>query len=756
MSDQTQSETRGQSEVHALLPQAVELHLAGRLADAERLYRQIIVGNPHDFDAIHLLGVIALQEGRLEPARELITTALSTNPNSVIAQNNLGTVYLRLGRPEIARSHFARALTVDPDSLDALINLGSALQALARPREALVPLQRAYAINPGSAQACNLLGACLLDTGDAEAAVSVFEAGIRSEPQNASSLANLAIALSNSHDHPRAEEYAARALEIDPGLSMAYGALAAAQFEQGKIDAAITSYERAVALPDVSDKTLAAFANTLLACGRNAAAMEQLRRAIQLEPHNAMARWKLSMANCQAIYRNEADVPAARDAFARSLTELSDWYKRDPVSHAWGAVAANQPFYLAYQAVNNKEILSQYGRVCVEWMSSLSCAKVTAPARAPGAKMRIGVASAHIRDHSVWNAITKGWVQHLDKDKFEIYLFHLSHSSDAETEWAKKAATHFDGQAQGLESWIETIQNAQLDALIYPEIGMDPLTTQLASSRLAPLQIGSWGHPETTGLPTMDMYLSAAGFEPANAQDNYSERIVPLPNLGVYVEPLTPEATKPNLKSIGLRDDFVLLLCPGTPFKYMPAHDRVWTAIARGLPAKSKARLVFFRTARHSMGDMLEARLRQSFEREGVDFDSRVCIIPVLDRKRFFGLMQQSALMLDTLGFSGFNTALQGIECGLPVLAREGDFMRGRLASAIMRRMGIPELVATSDSMFVDLAIELASDASKRKELSRQIVRRRDVLFNDLEPIRALERCLAEAIMRNRAANRPL
>jgi predicted O-linked N-acetylglucosamine transferase (SPINDLY family) len=152
------------------------------------------------------------------------------------------------------------------------------------------------------------------------------------------------------------------------------------------------------------------------------------------------------------------------------------------------------------------------------------------------------------------------------------------------------------------------------------------------------------------------------------------------------------------------------------------------------------------------MNNMLEQRLRGAFDRERVDFDAHVCLIPNLDRPGFFGLMHDSALMLDTLGFSGFNTALQAIECGLPVLAYEGEFMRGRLASGIMRRMGLPELVADTDEAFIHKAIELATDFQKRKDLRAAIASRREILFNDTEPVRGLERCLVEAISRSRDA----
>jgi predicted O-linked N-acetylglucosamine transferase (SPINDLY family) len=214
-----------------------------------------------------------------------------------------------------------------------------------------------------------------------------------------------------------------------------------------------------------------------------------------------------------------------------------------------------------------------------------------------------------------------------------------------------------------------------------------------------------------------------------------------------------------------LPSDEPLLLCPGSPFKYSPLHDHVWARIAKGLQAgrgkrgwariKNRlrggcnGRLVFFRSENAIMDELLAQRLRRAFDFEKVDFDAHVRVIPYLDRPRFFGLMQQAALLLDTVGFSGFNNALQAIEAGLPVLAREGTYMRGRLASGIMRRMDFPELVASTDDAFIEMAIELTANVSRRAELSVEIANRRKILFQDSEPVRALERCLTEAISRS-------
>jgi predicted O-linked N-acetylglucosamine transferase (SPINDLY family) len=145
------------------------------------------------------------------------------------------------------------------------------------------------------------------------------------------------------------------------------------------------------------------------------------------------------------------------------------------------------------------------------------------------------------------------------------------------------------------------------------------------------------------------------------------------------------------------------------------------------------------------MNQRLKLRLRRAFREERLDFDKHVYLLPFLPRAQFFALMQQSALMLDTLEFSGFNTAMQGIEAGLPVLTREGNFLRGRLASGIMRRLDLPELVACSDEEFIEKTVRLTGDAAKRRGLAQEIERRRGVLFDDVAPIRALERSLLAA-----------
>lgn len=720
------------------------------------MYESILVEMPGQFDALHMLGVIALQEGRAGDAQLRILHALRSRPDDVPALANLSAAYLRDRKLQEAVHAAERAIALEPESTDALINLGTALHELGRVKEAVAPLESARAIIPGSSIVSNLLGACLMKMGDVDAAVDAFEAGTSAAPTDAEAWSNLAAALNQLSEYDRALACAQKAIELRADSSSALAAQAASLLELGKVDEAIASYREAIK-HNPKIEILCNFATALLTSGLNEEASNYLDRAIDMDSNNPNARWIRALATLRPTYDTEQQIEATRHNFLSALDGLHKWFESARPRNAYQSVGASQPFYLAYQEFNNRDLLSRHGDICAQWMSTLSTETFSAgPPLSRSTKMRIGIASGHIRDHSVWIAICKGWLEHLDRKKFEIYLFALTPQSDRLTLEAKQKSDHFDDKVKNIEGWAAAIRRTNLDFLIYPGVGMDSVTYQLASLRLAPLQAASWGHPETTGLRTLDFYLSGDAFEPPDAQLNYSEKLIRLPKFGAYVEPLDPKIREPDLAQMGLPKNEPLLLCPGTPFKYLPTADSVWIEIAQGLQKLGKGRLVFFASSRGAMYIALLTRLRTAFANAGLRFDGRVCVVPVMDRPRFFGLLQKSTLMLDTIGFSGYNTALQGLECGLPVIAYEGKFMRGRLASGILRTMGLHELVATSRQDFIDKAITYASDEKRLKKIRSKIPKLRKSLFRDTSPIRALEAFLESEIQAKRAeASRP-
>jgi protein O-GlcNAc transferase len=576
-----------------------------------------------------------------------------------------------------------------------------------------------------------------------------------------------------------ADECADKAGSLQPDSAQAKIALAAAQYDQGNIAEALETYREVMLTSTPSADARAAYAHALLADGRNEEAIEQLHRAVSLRDKDLAIRWALVMAPLKTVYKSETDRIASREAFARGLQEVREWYERTTgIESAFAAVGVSQPFLLAYHPQNNRELLSSYGRLCVDFMATLKAEAVKGAKKKPivtpaagdtsssGRKLRLGVVAAHVGNHSVWIAITQGWLRNIDHERFDVHLFHLDGAAMPAGADARASAdiqlfvAHFDAGPRDLAGWIQAVKDADLDVILYPEIGMHANTLKLACLRLAPVQAAAWGHPETTGLPTIDLYISATAIEPAGAAENYTERLVTLPNLGVYAEPLKPEIRVPSLRALRLPSDEPLLLCPGMPFKYGPRFDEVWVQIARQLGKKrlfrrGGGRLVFFKGLGEARNGMLERRLRATFDSGGLDFDAHVRFVPTLERPDFFGLMRQAVLMLDTPGFSGFNTAIQAIECGLPVLAFEGELMRGRLASGVMRQLDLPQLVATGAEEFVKKAVDLAQDPDALKVLREKIAARRDALFHDVAPVRALESCLIDAVASARTPTTP-
>jgi len=840
------------------LNQAVAHHQAGRLDAAAQGYEQLLAAVPGQFDAAHLLGVIALQSGRLDEAEGRITAALASNPKDPGALNNLGTTLLRAGRLAEACAQFERVVKAQPGHADALINLGTALRTLGRVTESVAPLRKAFALNPRSAVLCGLLGASLLETGDTKGAVNALEAGTRAAPKDPVAWANLARAARAAGQAPRALEaidqalalnpddaqalavrgqaldamgrtgeaeecfrqaarrapneaavmnnlgaflreqgrlaealpVLRRAAQLGPGLAVAQdnlvntllalgqrdeaarlgedlsrrlpdsavaqAALGSTLFEAGRLEESIAAWLRAVALPGADADMHLGLAQALMALGDADRALPHYQQALKIEPAHVRARWAAAHGHLRPIHADVRAMEAGRREYGQALTELDTWSRTLPALAA-RAVGAQQPFYLAYHPVPTRDLLARHGQLASRLMAAAIPAEaVRRPLPGAGStrKLRLGIVSAQVRDHSVWNAITRGWVEHLDPARFEIVIFKLGPGEDAETARARRHAVEFEDRSRSMPEWVDAIRDARLDVLLYPEIGMDPLTTQLAAQRLAPVQAASWGHPQTTGLPTIDLYLSGEALEPAPevAATHYTERLVRLPRLGVCVKPLRPVPVAPDLASLGLPENEPLLLCPGTPFKYHPMADEVWVGMARRLQALGRGRLVFFRSQRPFMDEQLERRLRAQFKRQGVDFERTVSVIPTLERQRFYGLMHRATLMLDTVGFSGFNTALQGLECGLPVVAWEGEYMRGRLASGPLRLLGLDAQVAGTPQAYIDAAMHLVEHEPERLALRQTILARLGQLFDDLQPVRALEATLIEAVEAARTA----
>jgi protein O-GlcNAc transferase len=678
-------------------------HQAGRLSEAEAVYRGILSTHPDNVDALHLLGVIAIQRGRAQEAVDLISQSLAGNPENAHALNHLGEAFRAMNCLDEATTCYERALKLDANHFQSYNNLGNVYQAQGKTDSAIICYQKAIAANPDYAEAHVNLGNVFQERGMWNLAIECYQRALAIRPDFAEALFNLGNVYKISH---RQEE-------------------------------AIPLYERAIALkPDFANGYLA-LARALQEVGDRDGSIARFRQACALEPENPEARWGLVLTELALVHDNPVAVEDYRAAFARGLDDLDTWFTADRMRDGFNAIGTIQPFYLAYHEQNNRDLIARFGALCgrlaSRWQDDQ---KLVLRRSARGSRIRVGIVSAHVCDHSVWNAITKGWIRHIDQQRIELHIFSLGTARDRDTELAQARASRFVQGATNTRQWAEAILAQPLDVLIYPEIGMDPMTARLANLRLAPVQVTTWGHPETSGLPTIDYYLSAAEFEPEHVEDYYTERLVRLPNLGCCYEALETATTDLSLASLGIDTASPVFVCPGTPFKYAPEHDRVFVEIARAL---GRCQFVFFNYSRPRLSQQLMQRLQAAFAKAGMDSHDFVVEIKWLDRAQFQSMMRQADLYLDTIGFSGFNTAMQAIEAGLPIVAREGRFMRGRFGTGILRRIGMTELIAESDEALVELVTRLARDPDQRRSLRDRMQNSRQALFDDVAPVRALD-----------------
>jgi len=281
---------------------------------------------------------------------------------------------------------------------------------------------------------------------------------------------------------------------------------------------------------------------------------------------------------------------------------------------------------------------------------------------------------------------------------------------------------------------------------------MDPMSVRLAALRLAPVQMTSWGHPETSGLPTIDCFLSAELLEPEGAQAHYTERLVRLAGLGCCPGPRPAGAARVSLRELGIPEDGgVRFIGCQSLFKYLPQYDDVFPQIAL---RAGECRFIFVAGERANWTGQFRSRLEAAFARHGLGFADWCVVIDRLPLPQFLGLLGEMDVYLDTIGFSGFNTALHALESRLPIVTVEGEFMRGRLASAILRRLGVTDTIAATAEGYVEIAVSLARDKRLRKSLAERIRAGLPGIYADVEPVRSLERVIESMVGGNARKDR--
>jgi protein O-GlcNAc transferase len=690
---------------------------AGGIDEAEAICREICRVDPNQVDSLHLLGVIAHRRGRYDVASDLISRALALKPDYAGAHFSLGNVLSSRGRLNEAAVHFERTLALQPGHVDAHNNLGIALVTQGRFDAALTHFERALALKPDDAKVHYNLGKLRREQGRPDEAAA----------------------------HLR------RALALKPDYGDAHNSLGIILIEQRNLDEAATHFERALALNPHFVEAHSNLGNLRREQGRLTEAEAHYSLALALKPDHAGAKLARCMVHLPFVYTDESEIAKQRAAYQDALQTLGrDTATREALRDLAGVVGSSQPFLLPYQGYNDRDLQSAYGSLVCRAMAERYPPAALASPPGPGEKLRIGVVSGYFIGHSNWKIPISGWLSQLDRSRFHILGYHTGSETDAETTVAAALCSRFVQGPLPLDRWRQTILDDAPHVLIYPEVGMDSVAAQLAAQRLAPVQCNSWGHPQTSGYPTLDYFLSSDLMEPADAQDHYTERLIRLPNLSIYYEPRGNTPVALDRADLGLRPTATVYWCSQTLFKYLPQFDQVFPRIAQKV---GDCQFTFIQIARNPhVTELFRQRLDRAFAAFGLNASDHCVLLPPLAHARFVAAIGQCDLVLDSIGWSGCNSTLESLAHDLPIVTMTGDFMRGRHTTAILEMMGIGETTAQTIDEYVSIAVGLAQKPEARMALKTKIAQNKHRLYRDSDCILALEGFLDQVARRGTAA----
>ncbi|MDR1685997.1 MAG: tetratricopeptide repeat protein [Desulfovibrio sp.] len=665
----------------------------------------------------------------------------------------LGLAALADSAPSQAARALAEAARLDPDNPDIPRHLAAALQSLHRAGEAAAWYRKALSAAPDDMLIRFNLLLCLLTDGKTDEAEKLLSAWPEVPPgtpcpERVLARAHLleargghreALALLENPeliafagnggfaDPARVHTLRGRLLYVSERFAEARAAYAAA------LRAAPDSIDAANALGSLllreggRRESLELWENFIRSNGP--APLIEARKALEIPPVPASA------AEIEEIRRRMTE-------FLRNAEAL-------PILGHPSAVMGTPPFSLAFHGKDDKELLRALADFMLRHTTLAGRAEPPAadPARRaddvrrraaalrPPSKRRIGFISAHFGPHTVMSYFFR-LLEELCPRLPHCRILEFPQKDNPYRRALAERATLLTLPAN-LEGARAAVAALDLDILVYLDLGMDPLTWSSAFFRSARLQCALYGHPMTTGIPALDIFLTPACMEPEGAAAFYSEELRTLPCLLSGFTLPAASAAKPPERRRGR-----VYLCAQSLFKVHPDMDATAGAI---LHEDAEAELRFFVSAREHETRAFQERLQRSLGPAA----ARVRLLPQCSEAAFIAALLDADLVLDTPHFSGGSTSYKALGAGVPVLTLEGAFMRGRQTAGLYRFLAASAsspgpgcfdgLIARSPAEYCAKALELAHSPDKRRKLADSLAAVNARLFEREDSVACLE-----------------
>lgn len=677
------------SDPRQLFENAVQCLGRGEFARAEGIARAMVASFPGHVDAMQLLGVILAQSGRCDEAAGLLETCLAHRPQDPAVLTNLGEVRRMQGRYEDAVSLHRRAISLAPRFAEAHYNLGVALKHAGDDEAAVEAYRRTLSLRPDHGKARFNLANALKEQGRVPLALAEYEQALAGRPHWFEARLNFGNALLEMGQTDRAIAQYEAALALQTGDVDVADNLAAAHVKQGSVDKATAIYRKTLDRPG-----------------------DQWVRELRIQ----------SLA--EVVPPSNAYIDEFRQALLHYIRDLGQQRLSLDLSALHGS-AVEPPMLLAYHGRDERPVREAYGELFSKLIPPLE------PYR-PEGMPHIGVVVTHGHEGVFYHCLGS-LIERLDRSKLRVTIVCSLAGKNILSHLFFRTPQEYLVLPTKVDEAARTIRDARFCVLHYWEVGTDSTNYFLPFFRPAPVQSTTWGWPVTTGISTVDYFVSAQGMEPADGPSHYRERLVTLEAAPTfYLRPPIP-ADRKSRQELGLPTSGRLYFCPQNVRKYHPDFDAVLAGILR---SDGDGRLVV-------IGDeqaKITAKLMARWNRAMPDVASRIQVLPRMPREVYWNVLALADVNLDTLHYGGgANTVYDTVATGTPIVTLPGSYHRGRFTLATLSALQLTETIAATPEDYVRRAVEIACDPDRQAAIRRAFAERGAAVLEDVRAVRAYQ-----------------
>lgn len=463
------------------------------------------------------------------------------------------------------------------------------------------------------------------------------------------------------------------------------------------------------------------------------------RKALDLDPGNTIARENLALQlqgfgdqeKADEIYASLENKSINYETAMPRIVPAVEWIeaRRNKAGVVLDAFADNgvelkpeqivacPPFFLAYHAKKDVGLLRKYSRALLACCPAL---RYRAPhcgtERPDNSKKRIGFISQCLRPGHPVAMCFSGAIERI-AESAETFVIG---PNVADMGKAKAVSLPY-----GMEAAAKAVAGLELDLLVYTDLGMNAETWYLAHMRLARAQAVMAGHPNTTGIPNVDYFISCKLFEPEGAEEHYSENLIKLDVPPVWVKRFQKPERLLTRADLGLREDKYLYAVPMTIQKLHPDFDLALAEILRRDP---EGVAVMFEDPQYPIATRA---LVKRMEKTMADVLDRVEFRKFYPKDQFLHFCANVDVVLDPFHFGAGTTAYYIFAAGAPCVTWPGEFMRGRVTAGLYAMMGVPDLIARDHAHYVELAFRVTRDEAFNRDVRGRISKNCGALFEN-------------------------